>query len=94
VTASDPEVTSFDRKSPGSGCKSENWRVLYISLPTRLWLAGGSHATGNDVTGPQVTGSDPELTSFDGSHLEVAVGLKLEYTVHFTTYKAVAHRRR
>jgi len=30
-----------------------------------------------------------------GSHLEVAVeGRKLVYTVHFTSYKAVARRRR
>jgi len=42
-----------------------------------------------------VTGSDPEVTSFAGSHLEVAVeGLKLAYTVHFTSYKAVARSRR
>jgi len=28
----------------------ENWRILYISLPTRMQLAGGgSHITGNDV---------------------------------------------
>jgi len=40
--------------------------MLYISLPTRLYLArGGIHVTGNDVTWPQVTGSDQEVTSFD-----------------------------
>ena len=50
--------------------------------------------TGNDVTSPQVT-SDPEVTSFDEKSLEVAVeGRKLAYTVHFTSYKAVARRRR
>jgi len=39
--------------------------MLCIWFPTRLQLAGGgSHATGNDVTWPQVTGSDPEVTSF------------------------------
>jgi len=41
--------------------------LLYISLSTNLLLAeGGSHVTGNYVTWPQVTGSDPEVTSFDG----------------------------
>ena len=39
-------------------------------IPTRLWLAGGgSHVTRNDVTLPQVTGSDPEVTSFDRKSL-------------------------
>ena len=33
---------------------------------------GGSHLTGNDVS-DNATGSDPEVTSFTGSHLEVAV---------------------
>ena len=42
-----------------------------------------------------MNGSDPEATSFDGSYPEVAVeGRKLAYTVHFTTYKAVARRGR
>jgi len=50
--------------------------------------------TGN-VTSPQVTGSDPEVTSFHrkspGSGLE---GRKLTYSVRFTSYKAAARRRR
>jgi len=34
------------------------------------------------------------VMSFDGGRLEVAVeGRKLAYTVHFTSYKAVAHRK-
>jgi len=42
-----------------------------------------------------VTGSDPEVMPFDGSHLQVPVkGRKLAYTVHFTSYKAVALSRR
>jgi len=41
-----------------------------------------------------VTGSDPEVTSLDRKSPEVAVeGLKLAYTVHFASYKAVARRR-
>jgi len=51
--------------------------------------------TGNDVTWPQVTESDPEVTSFDWSLLEVAVeGRKVTYTVRFTCYKTVARSRR
>jgi len=51
--------------------------------------------TGNDVMSPQVTGRDPEVTSFDwkspGSGCRRP---KIPYTVHFATYEAVAHRRR
>jgi len=47
--------------------------------------------TGNDETLPHKSGSDPEVTSFDRSHLEAALeGLKVAYT----SYKAVACRRR
>jgi len=76
--------------------KAENWRILYISLPTRLELAGGgSHVTANDVTWPQVTGSDPEVTSFyRKSPCSGFRRPKLAYTVHFTSYMAVARRRR
>jgi len=42
-----------------------------------------------------VTESDSEVTSFDGKSPGSAVeGQKLAYTLHFTSYKAVAHRRR
>jgi len=51
--------------------------------------------TENDVTRPQVTGSDPEVRSFDQ---EVTWKLldkdKLAYTEHFTCYKAAARWRR
>ena len=36
------------------------------------FAGGGSHVAVNDVTSPEVTGSDPEVTSLDGSFLEVA----------------------
>ena len=50
--------------------------------------------TANDVTSPQVTESDPEVTSFDRKSPEGTVeGRKLTYTVRFTSYKAVARRR-
>ena len=41
-----------------------------------------------------MTGSDPEVTSFDRKSLDaVGEGGKLTYTVHFTSYKAVVRRR-
>jgi len=120
VTKSDPEVTSYDRMSPGSGwrrpkacvcctfhfiqgCSSQakavTWRHstshdlrwLEVTQKWRLTVSllevpvegrkhsysvhftsykaaarrGGSHVAGNDITWSQVTGSDPEVTSFD-----------------------------
>jgi len=66
VTASDSEVTSFDRKSPGSGCRRLVILVLCTFELSQDLPAGGSrHMTGNDVRWPHVTGSDPEVTSFD-----------------------------
>jgi len=51
--------------------------------------------TRNDVTSPQVTGSYPEVTSFDcklpGSNCRKP---KHTYCVHFTSYKGVARKRR
>ena len=46
VTGSDPEVTSLERNSPGSGCR----RSISQVLSTMFELAGGGrHVTGNDV---------------------------------------------
>ena len=66
VTGSDPEVTSFDQKSPGSGCSRPEikfWVRLrsYMAVTPRRW----HHVTVKDVTWPEVTESDPEGTSFD-----------------------------
>jgi len=36
VTGSDPEVTSFYRKSPGSGLEGRKLAYTVHSLPTRL----------------------------------------------------------
>jgi len=42
-----------------------------------------------------VTESDPEVTSFDRKSPKLVVeGQKLAYTVHFSSYKAVARWRR
>ena len=50
--------------------------------------------TGNDVTSPNVTASDPEVTPFARSHLEVAVeSRKLGFCVHLSSSRAVTRRR-
>jgi len=97
VTGSDPEVTSFDRKSPGSGCR----RPKTGAYCTFRFLQGCSsqekavtwqEMTSRDLRWPEVTRKWCHLT---GCHLEVAVeGRKLAYSVHLTSYKAVARRRR
>jgi len=93
---SDPEVMSFNRKSPGSGCRRVKTCVNCVWIPARLYLVGGgSHVAVNDITWPQVTESAPEVTWFDRKYLEVAVeGWKLVYFVRLTSYKAVARRMR
>jgi len=51
VTGSDSEVTLFDGKSPGSGCRRQKTHMLYILLPTRRsFPRGGSQVTGDDST--------------------------------------------
>ena len=50
--------------------------------------------TGNDVTWPEVTGSVPQVMSFTGSHLEVAVeGLYVKFWVRLNSYRAVTRKR-
>jgi len=85
VNGSDPEVTSFERKSPGSGCRRLTTRVYC----TFHFLQGYSSQE-EAVTWQEMTSRDlrrPEATRkwhFTGSYLEVAVeGRKLAYTVHF-----------
>jgi len=66
MTGSDPEVTSFSWKLPGSGCRKPISQVLGTFGSYRAVLpGGGSHVTGNDLTRPHVTGNDPDVTSFD-----------------------------
>jgi len=97
VTGSDPEMTSFDRKSPGSGCRRPKTGV-YCTFHFLQRCSSQEEAvtwqemTWRDLRWPEVTRKWRHLT---GSHQEVAVeGLKLAYTLHFTLYKAVACRRR
>ena len=41
-----------------------------------------------------MTGSDPEVMSFDGSHLEVAVeGLYIKFWVRLSSYRVVTRKR-
>ena len=66
MAGSDPEVTSFDQKSPGSGCSRpviKFWVRLrsYRAVTCSRWR----HVTGKDVTRPEVAESDPEVTSFE-----------------------------
>jgi len=148
VSGSDTEVTWLDQKSPGRGCRGPKtgqyctvhflqgcslqleavtWqkmmsRDLRWAEVTRKWrdwtrshlegavegrkLAYTSHflqgcSSQKAVTWQEMTSRDlwwPEVTRkwrhLIGSPLEVDVGRKLDYTVHFTSYKAVARRRR
>jgi len=97
VSGSDPEVRSFDRNSPRSGCRRPKTGVYC----TFHFLQGCSSQE-EEVTWQEMTSRDlrwPEVTRkwrhLTGSQLEVAVeGRKLAYNVHFTSYKAVARRRR
>jgi len=97
VTGSDPEVTSFDLKSPGSAC----WRPktgVYFAFHFLQGCSSQKEAnmwqemTSYDIMWPEVTWEWCHLT---GSHLEVVVeGRKQMYTVHFSSYNVVARRRR
>jgi len=97
VTGSDPEVTSFDRKSPGTGCRRSKTRV-YLEFH----FLQGCSSQGQAVTWQEIASRDfgwPEVTRkwrhLTGNHLEAAVeGQKLAYTVRFTTYKSVARKGR
>jgi len=97
LTGSDPEVTSFDRKWPRSGCRRPKTGV-YCTFHFLQGCSSQEEAvtwqelTSRDFRWPEVTRNWRHLT---GSHLKVAVqGRKLAYTAHFTSYKAVARRRR
>jgi len=97
VTVSDPEVTWFDRKSPGSGCGNFKTGVYCTFHSLQACSLQEEEITWQEMTWcdlrwPEVTQKWRHLT---GSHLEVAVEVrKLAYTVHFTSSKAVARRRR
>jgi len=92
-----PEVTSFDRKLHGRGCRRPK-NPVYCTFHFLQGYSSQEEAvtwqemTSSDLRWPEVTWKWRYLT---GSHLEVAMeGQKHPYTVHFTFYKAVARRRR
>jgi len=97
MTRSNPEVTSFHRNLPGSGCRMPKIRVYcafhYLQgCNTHQEAVMWHEMTSRDLMWPEVTWKWCHLT---GSHLEVAVeGRKLTYTVHFISYKDAARSRR
>jgi len=92
VTASDPEVTSFDRKSPGSGCRRPTSLVLgmfellqgcnsqEVAVTSQEMTARDRKCPGSDVISPEATGSGGE-------------GGKHEFWVCLSSYSAVTRRR-
>jgi len=65
VTGSDLEVTSFDRKSPGSGCRRPKTGV-YCAFDFLQGYSLQEAVTCQEMTShDQLTGSDPKVTSFD-----------------------------
>jgi len=97
VIGGDPQVTSFYRKSPGSGSRRPKTPV-YCTLQFLQGCSSQEEAvrwqemTSRDLRWPEVTRKWRQLI---GSHKEVVVeSQKLPHTVHFTPCKAVARRRR
>jgi len=97
VTGNDPEVSSLVRKAPRSGFRSPKTRIYctfhFLQGCSSRWEAvTWQEITWRDLRWPEVTRKWRHLI---GSHLEVAVeGRKLVYTVHFTSYKALARSGR
>ena len=60
-------ITKSDHPNSASFCPNSG------SCDNYVMIGGGNDVTENDVTGPHVTGSDPQVMSFTGSHLEGAV---------------------
>jgi len=97
VTRSDFEVTSFDGKSPGSGCRRVKTCVYCMfdflqGCSSQEEAVTWQEMASRVLSWPEVTRKWRQLT---GSYLEVAVEVqKLAYTMRLTSYKAVARRRR
>ena len=93
VTSNDrngPKAMSFDRRSPGSGCRSKTrvlWMFELLQDVAVTWLEMTSH----NLTWMELT---RKWRHFTGSHLEVAVeGRKLGFCVRLSSYRAVTCRR-
>jgi len=95
LTGSDWEVTSFDQKSIGSGCRRPK-----TSISCAFDFLQGCSSQQEAVTWQEMTSRDlrwPEVARkchLPGSHLEVFVGRKQAYAVCFTSYKDLARWRK
>ena len=75
MTGSDSEVTSFDRKSPGSRCQRPKTRIFHAFDFLQVCSLQEEAVTRQEMMSHDlVTESSTEVTSFDASHLEVAKG--------------------
>jgi len=90
VTKRDPEVTSFHRKVPGSGCRRPKTRI-YCTFHILQGCSSQDEAVmwqemaSRDLRWPEVTRKWCHLT---GRYMEVAVeSQELTYLVHFTSYE-------
>ena len=73
MKGSESEVTSFDRKSPGSGCRRPKTRVIHVFDFLQVCSLQEEAVTRQEMMSQDlVTESSTEVTSFDASHLEVA----------------------
>ena len=92
VTGSDQEVTSFDRKSPGSGGRRVINQVLGM-----FELLQGCNSQEMAVTsqeGHHVTGTNPEVTSFDPKSPGGGCRRPIcNFWAHLSSYRAVTLRR-
>jgi len=96
VTGGNPKVTSFYRKSTGTGCRRPKTCVHCVfnflqGCGLQEEAVTWHKMTSRDLRWREVTRKWRHLT---GSHLEAAVqGRKLADSVHFPSYKAVGCRR-
>jgi len=95
VTGSDPEVTLFHRKSPGSGCR--RWKTRVLGTFELLHVCNSQEVavtceekTSRGLTWPEVIRKWRHLS---GRHLEVAVeGLQVWFWVRLSSNRAVTRR--
>ena len=89
MTGSDPQLTSLDRNLPGTGCRRPISQVLGT-----FKLIQGCNSQEVAVMGPDVTGSNPEETSFNRKSPGMAVeGLQVKFWIRLSSYRAVTRSR-
>jgi len=80
-----PEVTSFDRKSLEVPVEIQKLAyTVHFASYKAVARGGGSDVTGNEVTWPQVIGSDTEVTSFD--LISAGSGCRMPKTPVYSTF--------